>query len=347
MKYAQIIKNASKIKNVSQETLNQINKFSRRPLSSDEVYVFDMILCDNEVDRDNERFSDDSLETLKNMFIGKTGIFDHVPTGSNQTSRIFFCEVVTDNSKLNSVGQAYKYLHAKAYMVVSEKNKDLILEIDAGIKKEISVGCAVKSKICSICGQDNKISRCAHTPGKEYMVDGKSLTCFLSLEEPLDAYEWSFVAVPAQINAGIIKNFIQNHSLKKVENFQTIEETDFSELKKSMNKVLESSQPCFISSQSLKSLVTHIKHLEANVSVYNDCLNTLKSDVTKMLVISQPLLSSGSIKQIVDGLSYDELKKFKTDLSLALKDKPSTPQLTPVIESQKDEPSLPNSVFTL
>ncbi len=344
MKYAQIIKNASKVKNVSQETLDQINKFSRRPLSSEEVYMFDMILCDNEVDRDNERFSDDSLETLKNMFIGKTGIFDHVPTGSNQTARIFFCEVVTDNSKLNSVGQAYKYLLAKAYMVVSEKNKDLILEIDAGIKKEISVGCAVKSKICSICGQDNKVSRCVHTPGKEYIVDGKPLNCFLSLEEPLDAYEWSFVAVPAQINAGIIKNFKQNHSPTT---FQTLEETDFSKLKKSMNNVLESSQPCFISSQSLKSLVNHINILEVNASAYNDCLNTLKSDVTKMLVISQPLLSSDSIKQIVSGLSYDELKKFKTDLSLALKDKPSAPQLTPEIESQKDEQFLPNSVFTL
>ena len=66
-----------------------------------------------------------------------------------------------------------------------------------------------------------------------------------------------------------------------------------------------------------------------------------------MLVISQPLLSSDSIKQIVSGLSYDELKKFKTDLSLALKDKPSAPQLTPEIESQKDEQFLPNSVFTL
>ena len=45
--------------------LDKINKFTRRPLSEDEVYVFSVILCDNDIDRDCERFSENALDTLR------------------------------------------------------------------------------------------------------------------------------------------------------------------------------------------------------------------------------------------------------------------------------------------
>ena len=44
---------------------------------------------------------------------------------------------------------------------------------------------------------------CDHEKGGEY--GGK--LCYHILDEPLDAYEWSFVAVPAQVNAGVTKRF--------------------------------------------------------------------------------------------------------------------------------------------
>ena len=62
---------------MDKSVLDKINKFTRRPLKENEVYVFSVILCDNEVDRDCERFSDEALEALKSSFTGKTGIFDH------------------------------------------------------------------------------------------------------------------------------------------------------------------------------------------------------------------------------------------------------------------------------
>ena len=45
----------------SEEELSLINKFTRRTFSADEVYAFSVVLCDNDVDRDFERFSDDAL----------------------------------------------------------------------------------------------------------------------------------------------------------------------------------------------------------------------------------------------------------------------------------------------
>lgn len=55
--------------------------------------------------------------------------------------------------------------------------------------------------MCSICGEES--GTCGHQKGQEY--GGK--LCYAELREPTDAYEWSFVAVPAQREAGVMKRF--------------------------------------------------------------------------------------------------------------------------------------------
>lgn len=62
---------------VSPEELALINTWSKKPLTAQEVYVFSVRLCDNEVDRDYERFPAQTLEALAPLFLGKSGIFDH------------------------------------------------------------------------------------------------------------------------------------------------------------------------------------------------------------------------------------------------------------------------------
>lgn len=194
--------------------LEKLNRFTRREHTADEVYIFDVILCDNDIDRDYEAFSDQSLENLAKLFIGKTGIFDHNPKGSNQTARIFDTEVITDHSRINSYGNPYKSLKASAYMVRTSSNSDLIKEIDAGIKKEVSVSCCAGKIICSICGSNRKNNSCIHIKGKKY---GEKLCCNI-LDDISDAYEWSFVAVPAQINAGVTKYFDSGDEINEFKN---------------------------------------------------------------------------------------------------------------------------------
>lgn len=192
---------------MTQETLDKINKFTRRPLTEDEVYTFSVILCDNEIDRDLERFSDNALAALSESFIGRTGIFDHDPSSANQNARIFSTEVVTDDTKATSDGRPYKYLKAEAYMVRIDDNKNLIAEIDGGIKKEVSISCSAAKRICSVCGCD--ADNCSHKKGGTY--GGK--TCHTILDDITDTYEWSFVAVPAQVNAGVTKRFTENEKV--------------------------------------------------------------------------------------------------------------------------------------
>ena len=188
---------------MEKEILEKINKLTRREMREDEVYAFPVKLCDNEIDRDEERFSDEALYKMSELYIGKPGIFDHNPTSENQTARIFDTEVVVAPGKLTKDGRTYKCLRAMAYMVRTDSNRDLIAEIDAGIKKEVSVSCSSQKRICSVCGCDVNKTGCEHTKGETY--DGQK--CHYILDDINDVYEWSFVAVPAQINAGVTKKY--------------------------------------------------------------------------------------------------------------------------------------------
>jgi len=194
----------------TKEDLELINAYTRNPLSEVEVYCFTLTLCDNEVDRDFERFSLDALKTLIPLFTGKTGIADHNMSSHNQKARIFKTWLEEDETKKTSAGETYTALKAKAYMLITEENKEMIEQIEGGIKKEVSVGCSMGSMVCSICGKDMKKHECKHQKGRYY---GKKL-CHGILGDAKDAYEWSFVAVPAQKNAGVTKAFTHQQAAK-------------------------------------------------------------------------------------------------------------------------------------
>ena len=187
--------------------LERINAMSKKPLTAEEVYAFAVRLCDNQVDRDGERFPAETLEELAELFVGKSGIFDHQWSAMGQTARIYRTEVVQEEGTRTEAGDPLCYLKGYAYMVRTSRNQDLIAEIEGGIKREVSVGCAVAQARCSICGENiwDK-SRCPHEKGMSY--DGK--LCWADLVEATDAYEWSFVAVPAQKEAGVMKSMRQD-----------------------------------------------------------------------------------------------------------------------------------------
>lgn len=175
------------------EQLEKVNRMTRSPLTADGVYVFSVRLCDDRVDRDYERFSTEALPKLAELFVGKTGVLDHTWSSEKQTARIFEAGV--------EYADGCAFIKAWAYMLRGGAWDGLIREIEGGIKKEVSVGCAMGRRICSICGAE--YGSCGHEKGALY--GGK--TCVAVLCEPVDAYEFSFVAVPAQRDAGVLKKY--------------------------------------------------------------------------------------------------------------------------------------------
>ena len=118
-------------------------------------------------------------------------ICDHAWLAANQVARIYRAEVVKDG--------AAAVLRLDVYMPRNAETQPVIDKIESGILKEVSVGCSIAKATCSVCGQP--YGTCSHERGRAY--DGKP--CVVELSEPTDAYEVSFVAVPAQPAAGVCK----------------------------------------------------------------------------------------------------------------------------------------------
>ena len=171
--------------------LAAINAQAKAAITAEQVYVFSLRLCDDQVDRDGERFDTAALPALAKLFLGKTGIVDHKWSSDSQIARIFATEVVKENG--------VSFIKAWAYIRRGGNADEVIADIEAGIKKEVSVGCAMGRAVCAICGSE--YGSCGHQKGEYY--DGQ--LCCAILKEPMDAYEFSFVAVPAQPHAGVLK----------------------------------------------------------------------------------------------------------------------------------------------
>ena len=174
--------------------LDLINKQTLRPMAAEEVYTFRLAACDNLVDRDFERFTDAALAGLAPLFVGKSVLMDHRWAAGAQTARVYNAYVEETDER--------KRLILCCYMPRTERNADIIHSIETGILRECSVGCQMEHVFCSICGADHVKTCCHHIPGQEY--DGA--LCFMELDGAKDAYEVSLVAVPAQVEAGVVKS---------------------------------------------------------------------------------------------------------------------------------------------
>ena len=186
----------------TQAQLLAINAQAKAELTAEQVYVFSLRLCDDQVDRDCERFDTQALPGLAKLFVGKTGVVDHKWSSDAQVARIFETQVVKEDG--------VSFIKAWAYIRRGGQADEVIADIEAGIKKEVSVGCAMGRSVCSVCGSD--YGTCGHQKGEYY--DG--MLCCVILKEPMDAYEFSFVAVPAQKNAGVLKALGGNRCLKEL-----------------------------------------------------------------------------------------------------------------------------------
>ena len=294
--------------------LELINKYTRTPLNENDVYVFSVVLCDNDIDRDCERFSDSSLEKLSELYVGVTGITDHEAKSSNQSARVFSCKTETLNDRQCSDGRTYKRLFARAYIPRNDRSRPLIEELESGIKKEVSVGCSVKRRICSICGND--IAVCDHIRGRKYA--GK--LCYVTLDEPTDAYEWSLVAVPAQKMAGVVKSY-DRININKHNNEKGVSKTD-------IEKKLFAGEEQSFSAEEMKELISKFKSLEKKAFDGEFYRDKLIKEVKSLSAIVLPELGEDTLGRITEELSVRQLDELIKAFQVRAEDiLPVRPQL--------------------
>lgn len=227
---------------VTEDDLKKINKYTLSPVSADDVFVFKATMADNmQDDRNYMPFSLKALKDLKKLYPGKTMLKDHDRSADSQIARVYDTELIEHENKKNELGETYAELVAKIYMIKTDSNKDLIAEILGGIKKEVSTSCRPEKMVCSICGTDNMKKWCRHYPGQEYTIDdgsaeGVRKRCVMLLDGTKDAFELSFVAVPAQPRAGTHKSVgFTKPILEDEEEDVTNDEPDTKSIKNEIN----------------------------------------------------------------------------------------------------------------
>ena len=294
------------------EDMLLINEYSLRPLEKDEIFSFSVKLCDNDIDRDFERFKDKSLKALEKLFVGKTGILNHSMKSEDQTCRTYKTQFIVDNEQKTVDGLPYMYLKAWCYTVKSEKNQPLIKDIESGIKKEVSISCASNSRICSVCGK----THCSHIQGKVY--DGE--ICYKTLTDITDAYEWSFVAVPAQRQAGVTKSFKKEKSMENI------------------LKSIKEEKSLTLNEKEVKMLSGYMESLKEKSLDGEKYRESLITSAKKNFALALPTLESECVDEILKNLSSDTLENLCTSL-----EKQAKSVLPPVSQLYKEENTNNNS----
>lgn len=267
----------------------KIRKFTRRDFGRDELYVFEVSLCNNDVDRDNEKFSVSALKELAKQFVGKTGIKNHSMRAEDQSARIFDAYVERVPGKKTVDGEDFYALRAKAYMVRSAATDQLITDIDAGIKKEVSVSCSAGKRICSVCGKDKNVEYCGHVSGKTY--DGKK--CFTVLDGITDAYEFSVVAVPAQREAGVEKSY------------------DASSEKHDIEKMLSGSGSITLTRSQADSIKAMISGMSDDAELGREYRKNIINDLVHLCGKALPNMDKSAFESVAQIMTAKELFAFK------------------------------------
>lgn len=147
-----------------------------------DYYVFKIILCNNDVDKDHDKFSIPALYQIRDMAIGKNGILDTMPNKENNIARIFDCSVEYDKGKTTIDGEPLLYVQAYAFLdkSISYGCGAIAQKIKEGFYSEVSVGCSIY--------ESHKESLFDSELAPEYDV-----TVIDSIN---DLYEWSIVQKP-------------------------------------------------------------------------------------------------------------------------------------------------------
>lgn len=75
--------------------LAKINTFTKRPFTADELYIGQMRLANNCIDRDNERFSEFTLQGFVDSAVRKSVLLDHSRSVKSAIGKFFDCELET------------------------------------------------------------------------------------------------------------------------------------------------------------------------------------------------------------------------------------------------------------
>lgn len=176
-----------------------------KPLVSDDttpeqLYIFSLRMCNNEIDADNDKLSETFLQQFAEHITNNPIplIKDHTWTADGQIGRVYRAEVLSDGE--NSLGEPYTYVLGYAYVAA---DSDIVPRIKLGLLSEVSVGFDGSGYTCSVCGAGVKSYDCQCPEGHIFGGINEDAPVYRNVNICSAALECSFVPVPAQEGAEI------------------------------------------------------------------------------------------------------------------------------------------------
>ncbi|GEA16749.1 hypothetical protein E308F_29950 [Moorella sp. E308F] len=173
---------ASVVGRPTPEQLAKINRFSLRPLSAEEVFVFPDMMIDNQETAYNTVMHPNILNKFvedANKGIGL--LMNHnqrsLPVGRSFDSKLAIEHNPETGQYIHSV-YGYFYIDLGRQTESGMSTDDIVKGITAGTVFDTSIGFNADSWKCSICGNDIRdFMSCPHIPGEKYVVtrDGKDV----------------------------------------------------------------------------------------------------------------------------------------------------------------------------
>lgn len=177
----------------SEEQLRKINLYSNTDIEKNDVYVFTMEACNQDVDRHDEMLKPKALQTGAQMSMDKPIQLNHWMDVESSVGKIFDAKVYK------------KALLQTCFIPDTNENQPLLQKMFSGVVNKVSVhfGMNPKDYVCSSCGKSLYSYECDHYPGYS---DEKGAVVIGYIMDFSDYYETSLVAVPAQPKAGFRRN---------------------------------------------------------------------------------------------------------------------------------------------
>jgi hypothetical protein len=184
--------------------LARIRPYALEPLEESELYVRQVRLANDAVDRTWERLPRAYLERFAATLPGKPLLLGHdhqeTPTG------LWFQAEV----RPAAAGEPGEWvLEAAFYMRKTAANEEIRRQIDAGVVRYASIGFRYDLLLCDLCGsasaRPGAAGGCDHWPGRVY--DGQVATYSYDGDPArVEAHEGSLVYLGAQYGAELLKD---------------------------------------------------------------------------------------------------------------------------------------------
>ncbi len=206
--------------------LEKINNLAKRPLTKEEVFVFNAKLVGDMLIPNRYIKIDKSLLQVfkQDAQNGVAFMLDHPWAGWSRPKPALAYGRTFDATvkKSQDVEGETWALYANHY-IVRGKEKDgistdaIIADIEDGTLFDTSIGWSAEKYECSICGNDIRYyAKCEHWPGGTYEIDGEELLCYIIAKPPGFLMENSGVFDGAYPTAGVLS---QNGDIEPSQNY--------------------------------------------------------------------------------------------------------------------------------